>query len=250
MRRTAAPLCSPFAGLGLNEGDAASVEDWITQFLTAHGAVILYLGTFGLLVVCGLGVPLPEEATFLCAGYAAKSLNFNDTEMMLLGVAGVVGILCGDSIPFLMGKRYGLSLLKRPRFAKILTQKRIESVQKHFHYWGNWTVFGARFVAGLRMPTFFMAATMGVKYRTFLLLDMMGALISCPTSIWLAWRYGKQAKEFIAQSHVYIFTVLGLAVAYMVYHYISHKEKPEAAESVPVSPAPADPKPEKAPTTL
>lgn len=234
------------------------VEEWITQFLTAHGAIILYLGTFGLLVVCGLGVPLPEEATFLCAGFAAKTLNFTDTEMLLLGAVGVAGILVGDSFPFLMGKRYGLALLKRPRFAKVVTPKRIESVQKHFHTWGNWTVFGARFVAGLRMPTFFLAATMGVKYTTFLFLDMLGALISCPTSIWLAWRFGQQAKEFVAQSHVYIFTVLGLAVAYMIYHYVSHKEKPEeSAEmksevlpesppTLPPTPTPSETKPEPA----
>ena len=208
------------------------MEDWITQFLSAHGATILYLGTFGLLVLCGLGVPLPEEATFLCAGYAAQSLGCTPTELGILCFMGVIGILIGDSFPFLLGRKYGLSLLSRPRFAKVMTPERVEKVRTYFHSWGNWTVFGARFVAGLRMPTFFMAATMGVPYFTFLFLDLLGALISCPTSIWLAWRFGKQAKEFVAQSHVYIFSLLGLAVAYIIYHYWSHRGPPSGPDAV------------------
>ena len=89
------------------------------------------------------------------------------------------------------------------------------------------------------MPTFFVAATMGVPYFTFLFLDFLGAMISCPTSIYLAWRYGKQAKEFVAQSHVYIFGALGLAVAYIIYHYWSHKEKPPESGSPPENRPPA-----------
>ena len=161
-------------------------------------------------------------------------------QLAALCAFGVIGILVGDSFPFMLGKHYGMSLISRPRFARIMTPKRIDWVRGHFHSWGNWTVFGARFLAGVRMPTFFVAATMGVPYFTFLFLDFLGAMISCPTSIVLAWYFGKQAKEFIAQSHVYIFTALGLAVAYMIYHYWSHREK------APESNAPHDPQAKEA----
>ncbi|HYG78560.1 MAG TPA: DedA family protein, partial [Planctomycetota bacterium] len=172
------------------------MEEWLLSILSQHGEFILYFGTFGLLVICGLGVPIPEELTFLCAGFAASQIP--GSNIWLLCVMGVAGIMIGDSFPFLAGKYWGMSLLRRPRFAKIITPQRIEKVEDFFRRYGPWTVFGARFVAGLRMPTFFISATMGVKYWTFFVLDLLGALISCPTSIYIAYKYGPKAKEIVA----------------------------------------------------
>jgi len=202
------------------------VEDWLMGILTSHGQYVLYFGTFGLLVICGLGVPIPEELTFLCAGFAASQVK--DTNIAILCVMGVAGIMIGDSFPFLAGKYWGMSLLRKPKFARVITPERIEKVEDFFRRYGPWTVFGARFVAGLRMPAFFIAATMGVKYWTFFVLDLLGALISCPTSILLAYYFGPQAKEMVAQSHVYLFGLLGLGILYLVYHVVSHR-KPSTA---------------------
>lgn len=208
--------------------------EWLTQLLSDHGSVILYIGTFTVLILCGLGVPFPEEATFLAAGYACMKIG-GDASVELLCVIGVVGIMGGDSIPYWAGRKYGMSILTHRFFKKFLPPHRIEQVQKFFSTQGAKTVFIARFVAGLRMPTFFMAGTMGIKYRTFFLYDLAGALISCPTSIWLAWRFGTDAERMIKENHTYLFIALGLVAAYIVFHVVTHREKTPP----PVTPAPA-----------
>ena len=189
------------------------------------------------LILCGLGVPFPEEATFLAAGFACRKLGA-DASVELLCVIGVLGIMGGDSIPYWVGRKYGLSLLSHRRLAKLMPPHRIEQVRKFFASHGSKSVFVARFVAGLRMPTFFMAGSMHIKYRTFFLFDLAGALISCPISIYAAWRWGTDAVHWIHKSKVAVFIVIGLIVAYMIYHIISHREKPPVTDaSTPTAPA-------------
>jgi membrane protein DedA with SNARE-associated domain len=200
-----------------------AVMAWLQNFLSSHGPIILYTGTFLILVICGLGVPFPEEATFLVAGYACAKTAGASVE--LLCVIGVLGIMIGDSFPFWFGRKKGMSILKYKYIAKLLPPHRIEQVKKFFEKQGAKTVFVARFVAGLRMPTFFMAGTMGIKYRVFFFYDLLGALISCPTSIWLAWKFGEDAERLIKENHIYLFLFLGLIIGYIIFHVVTHREK-------------------------
>jgi membrane protein DedA with SNARE-associated domain len=209
------------------------LEAWLNDLFSAHGAEVLYALIVLILIVCGLGMPVPEEATFLAAGFAGHQLGAN---VWVLCICGVIGIMLGDSIPFYIGSRYGTSVIKMRFFAKFLSEKNRLRAQDFFHRHGSKTIFIARFIAGLRMPTFFMAGTMGVKYRTFFGWDLLGALISCPTSIWLAYKYGHVVKDWLARSHVYVFGFLGVIVLYMVYHVYSHREKKAPAEPATFTP--------------
>ena len=229
--------------------------EWIQDVLSQHGPMLLYFGVLIILVLCGIGLPAPEEATFLAAGFAAAKIHQGylkelgsiqedaaflaatldpallvperaDVNVWVLCIFGVVGIMLGDSIPFWLGKRYGMSLLNRPFFKRVgLTVERLEKTQEFFRRHGSKTVFVARFVAGLRMPTFFMAATMGVRYSVFVFWDLLGALISCPTSIWLAFWYGPQAEEMVKKSHNYLFGLIALIIAYGFFHWYTHRNK-------------------------
>ena len=42
---------------------------------------------------------------------------------------------------------------------------------RRFEAHGNWATFFCRFVAGIRIPGYFVAGTMGMTYRRFLLLE-------------------------------------------------------------------------------
>ena len=194
------------------------MADWLTQFLSDNGLAILYFGTFAILVICGLGLPIPEEATFLAAGYAASQVD--GAHLGYLGLAGVLGILAGDSIPFLVGKYYGKDFLRHRYLAKLLKPTLIARAQEFFREHGSKTVFCARFVAGLRMPTFFLSASMGVRYRTFLCWDTLGALISCPTSILVAYYFGGAAEDILKESKIYALAfIAGLVIAVLAVRY-------------------------------
>jgi membrane protein DedA with SNARE-associated domain len=207
------------------------VEQGLTDLFNGYGPHILYLLTFLVLVVCGLGLPIPEELIFLAAGFAGRSLNAN---VMVLCAFGVLGILTSDTIPFLVGRRYGMEFLTQRHFAGILSTKNLERAHNFFRKHGSKTVFFARFVAGLRMPTYFMAGSMGERYLNFILWDLLGALITCPISIVLAFFLGAAAKHWLKESKLVVFSLLGIILFWAVFaHWLRRRKKhPGLAPSV------------------
>ena len=204
------------------------------DLILSHG---LYPAVVLTLIVCGMGLPLSEELVFLAAGMYGRVHGAN---VWVLCASGIVGILLGDTIPYWAGRKYGVSVLKRRPFRWVLTEKGIDRTRGFFGRHGAKAVFCGRFVAGLRMPTFFMAGSMGVGYIRFLFWDMIGAAISCPTSIWLAYTFGQDAKEILEKYKPLMFAVIGLIVLYTVYHVWSHREKPEQAPKKELEPSNAE----------
>ena len=150
-----------------------------------------YVAMFAVLLLCGVGLPLPEEVTLLAAGLA---VGWEQADFWLASAVCVAGILAGDAVIFFMGRRFGSQILAARITKFVLPERRQKRVAKYFVSHGNKTVFFARFFAGLRIGVYFYAGQHGIRWSRFLLFDLMGALISGPTSIWV----GKFAASRIA----------------------------------------------------
>lgn len=157
---------------------ADSLEYLTTWFTRFH-----YLAPFTVLMLCGLGLPLPEEITLIGCGLLVAQDHVGFWE--ITGVCSAA-ILLGDSIPFWLGRRWGLAALKSKVVARVLHPERFAQLERKFTDNGNWAIFTCRFLPGLRIPGYFTAGTLGMSYTRFLLLDGLGVLVSVPTSIWVA----------------------------------------------------------------
>lgn len=136
-----------------------------------------YLAVFGLLLAAGAGVPIPEETTQLAAGALAHA------GYLLLVPAMVtcwLGIVAGDLTWFHLARRLGPAVLDRRPVRKVLTTARRARIEAHLARHAFWTVAVARHLSGLRFLVFALAATHGVRTRTFLLADALSALVSVP----------------------------------------------------------------------
>ena len=157
-----------------------------------------YLAPFVVLLLCGIGAPLPEEVTLIGAGIL---YHHGDVEFLKITAVCTAAILLGDSIPFWLGRRYGMRALRVPWVARVLHPERFARLQQRFAEHGNWATFACRFFAGVRIPGYFLAGTMGMRYTRFLLLDFIGALISVPTSIYLGKLFGDSMDTLKAKVH-------------------------------------------------
>ena len=127
-------------------------------------------------------------------------------------------ILIGDSIPYWLGRRYGMNALQVRWVARILHPERFQRLQERFEEHGNWATFACRFFAGIRIPGYFIAGTLKMSFVRFLVLDSLGVLISVPTSIyaamWVTRKFGEaQAKRTV---HEFMLWVAVAAVAFVV----------------------------------
>lgn len=172
-----------------------------------------YVVVFAFLILAGLGLPFPEEVIFLVAGFVVKKIDGN------LGImigASLLGILAGDSVTFFMGRKFGNRLLGIWPFNKLLTQKNVDRSKEFFRKHGSKAIFIAGCMAGVRAPTFFLSATMGFSYWRFLLWDGARAVVTCPISVYLGYKFGEKAEEHLGPYKHYLFIGIGAIIAVLI----------------------------------
>lgn len=161
----------------------------LLDFFTGYG----YFAVFTVLLVCGFGVPIPEDIT-LVAGGIISGLGYTNVHWMF--VVGMAGVLAGDGIMFTAGRVFGNRVLKFRPIARILTQERFEAVQEKFEKYGN-CVVRRPLPAGPAFPIFITAGmTRRVSYWRFLVMDGFAALISVPVWVYLGY-YGAANREWL-----------------------------------------------------
>ncbi|MCB1159556.1 MAG: DedA family protein [Leptospiraceae bacterium] len=168
------------------------ILDYLIAFFSNYG----YVAVFSVLILCGFGLPVPEDITLVSGGVIAGLGLANEHLMFVVGMAGV---LAGDLIVFSAGKFYGNEILKKEWVAKIMTRERYYKVQKSFEKYGKWVVFMGRFMPGLRMPIYLSAGISNrVSVPLFLVTDFLAAIISVPIWVYLGY-YGASKRDWLMQ---------------------------------------------------
>jgi membrane protein DedA with SNARE-associated domain len=154
-----------------------------------------YAGVFLALLLCGAGIPIPEDITLVAGGVIA-GLGYANVHTM----AGVTmaGVLIGDAGMFLLGHHFGVHLLQWRPIALLVPPRRYAKMQQKFERYGNRLMFFARFLPGMRTAVYITAgATHRVTFARFLLLDGLAALISVPFWVYLGY-FGANRREWLS----------------------------------------------------
>lgn len=153
--------------------------EFLIEFFSSYG----YWAVFLVLLACGFGLPIPEDIT-LVSGGVISGLGYTNVHLML--VVSMVGVLLGDSIMYWLGRIYGEKILQFPFIRSIMTPERFATVQERFEKNGNTLLFFARFMPGLRAPIYMVSGiTQRVSFTKFILIDFFAAIISVPIWVYL-----------------------------------------------------------------
>lgn len=151
----------------------------LIDFFSSYG----YWAVFFVLLICGFGVPIPEDIT-LVSGGVISGLGYTNVHWML--VVSMIGVLVGDSTMYWLGRIYGEKILKFPLIRKIATPERFNQVQERFEKQGWKLLFVARFLPGLRAVVYLVSGiTRKVSFTRFVLVDFIAAIISVPIWVYL-----------------------------------------------------------------
>lgn len=164
-------------------------------------------GPFLILVLCGLGLPIPEDIVLIAAGALAENDGHNWVQTSVIMYAGV---MLGDSTIFFAGRYFGAKLRSARWFQRMFSEKKQAKVEALFDRYHSMVLFVGRFLPGLRAPIFFTAGSTRVKYMKFFFFDGLAALISVPFFVWLGhWLWAKfsedlsQLEDVLARTHSY-----------------------------------------------
>lgn len=151
----------------------------LIEFFSSYG----YWAVFFVLLICGFGVPIPEDIT-LVSGGVISGLGYTNVHWML--VVSMIGVLVGDSTMYWLGRIYGEKILKFPLIRRIATPERFAQVQERFEKQGWKLLFVARFLPGLRAVVYLVSGiTRKVGFTRFVLVDFFAAIISVPIWVYL-----------------------------------------------------------------
>lgn len=200
---------------------------------------------FLILFLSGLGLPIPEEVTLIAAAWATVK---DWAQVYPMFITAILAILCGDLATYTVGRVFGYRLVRLPYFRRILSERRLRKVDQFFEHYGEWTVFIARFFAGIRFACYFIAGITRLKIYIFILMDLLAALLSVGLTFWFIRRYGQEIEKAIGRIHRVHHLVIIILVAavilfavYRIWKSRREREQESASDSVErlsIEPAP------------
>jgi membrane protein DedA with SNARE-associated domain len=186
-----------------------------------------YAVVFGVLVLCGFGLPLPEDVILVTGGvlaWLASPLDtpsvhgmVGDVGLRWMVAVGMAGILAGDSIIYWMGRRLGARIAEFRLLRRLVPPEKLQEVEKRLRRSGNIVVVIARYLPGLRAPTYFTVGHSRLPYWEFLLFDGLAAMVSAPLWVCLGFWFGDDIERAALEASRFgHYILLGVAVVLVV----------------------------------
>lgn len=185
-----------------------------------------YLTLFVLLVLGGMGLPFPEDATLLLSGFLVAQEVIKPLPAFLVVYSG---LLLTDFFLYLAGKKYGRKVVEHKTFHRILSPEKILKIEETFRKWGSLLIFFGRHILGLRAQLFVVAGVMRMAPAKFLLADAISALFTI--GLWGGAGYlgGNSLqvlrKDMTRIEHIGIIVLVLLFACWIVYVYFKGNKK-------------------------
>ena len=216
----------------------------LVDLVAGQSLNIGYGFVFVVLLLCGFGLPMPEDVVLVTGGVLAWlssdvdrvtfSAMIRDEGLLAMVAVGLAGILAGDSIIFLAGRRYGSRVADRAPLRRLITPDKLEQVERLIRKRGNVVVLFARFLPGLRAPTFFTVGHARMPYWEFVAFDGSAALVSAPVWVCLGFWFGDDlhaAARMAGQFGNWILAAVAIALLVVVVRWWRGRRREPPPES-------------------
>jgi membrane protein DedA with SNARE-associated domain len=194
-----------------------------------------YGALFGLLLSCGLGMPIPEDIPLIAAGILIRQGHMH---FWIAAPLAWLGIMGGDTILYFLGFNFGEKIVKLPIIGKHVTLDRLRKAEEMFRKYGVVMVMVGRLFMGVRGAMVVTAGTSRFKYITFLLADGFAAVVSGGLFMWLGYwvgAFGPEMREKADELRGYIYIGAAvLAVAITVFYIWKERRKKPEPEKVEI----------------
>jgi membrane protein DedA with SNARE-associated domain len=193
-----------------------------------------YGALFGLLISCGLGMPIPEDVPLIAAGILIARHRLYWIIAAPLAWLGIIG---GDCILYTIGYFYGEKIGNIPFIGKHVTLKRIQRAETLFRHYGIWMVAIGRLFMGIRGAMVVTAGTSKFKFVKFIIADGIAAIFSGGMFMVLGYyggKYGGDIGRRVRNFRYSMWTAAGfLAIVLTIYFFWRDRKRAEATIGAP-----------------
>ena len=194
----------------------------VWPFLQSLQGLPAYALMFGLLFGCGVGLPMNEDIVLLAASALTLKGVMDPVPLMVVAWFGLLG---GDALIFHWGHRFGTRLLRIPFFARMVSEKRLQTMQDTMRRYGPAYNFVVRFMPGVRTVLFLAAGSLKMPYRHLFLYDGLAALIELPLLVYGVRYVGGRWEEILAHIHHFQGVIVPAIVIFLLAVWLFRRNK-------------------------
>ncbi|MCX4764011.1 VTT domain-containing protein [Streptomyces sp. NBC_01275] len=145
--------------------------NYLLDTYSIWGLLLIVFAESGLLI----GFFLPGDSLLFTAGLLIAT---NQLDFPLWGAIALICVaaILGDQAGYMFGKKVGPSLFNRPD-SRLFKQENIVKAHEFFEKYGPKSLVLARFVPIVRTFTPIIAGVSGMKYRSFLVFNVVGGVL-------------------------------------------------------------------------
>ncbi|MBI5057420.1 MAG: DedA family protein [Nitrospirae bacterium] len=179
-----------------------------------------YAGLFTLLILGGIGLPFPEDATLILCGFLISQGVVKPVHAVIVVYAG---LLLADFFLYSVGKKYGRMIVTHKRFHRILPPERLSKFEEQFNKRGSLVILFGRHFFGLRAQLFITAGVMRMPPLKFLAADAFTSILTMALMIGAGYMGGNSLdvlkKDISRIEHIVIMLAIVLLVGYLFYRF-------------------------------
>ena len=208
--------------LALPRGESRLTEHLIGQ--------LGYLGIVLILILGGLGLPIPEEAPIILAAVLSKN---GQLQWPLALASCLAGVLLGDMVVYFLGFFYGEKVLSLPLTRRLLTRQREAQIKGYFHRHGYKILVSGRFVPGFRTAAYLTAGILKLPTLKLLVTDIVAASLTTFLMFGLGYAFAHQIQSGIREVQQWVTVIVAVGVAiWLLVRY----DKARRRSGLPVGP--------------
>ncbi len=176
-----------------------------------------YVGITLILILGGLGLPIPEEAPIMVAAILTRNGQMSAVPAL---ASCMTGVLLGDFVVYLLGYFYGEKVLSFPLTRRFLTRQREAQIKGYFHRHGFRILVSGRLVPGFRTAAYLTAGILKLPMLRLLLTDLIAATLSTSIMFGLGYLFANTIQKGIHEIQQWLALLLVVGVAgWLLYRY-------------------------------
>ncbi|CAL9532102.1 DedA family protein [Streptomyces griseomycini] len=203
--------------------------DYLIETFSLPGILLIVFAESGLFAF------LPGDSLLFTAGLFVAEGNYISQPLWLVCTLIVIAAVTGDQVGYTIGKFFGPRLFNRPN-SKLFKQENLEKAHEFMEKYGPKAIVLARFVPIVRTFAPIVAGAGRMKYRTFLVYNVVGG-IAWGTGVTVAGYWLGQIEFIKTNVEAILILIVFLSVVPIIVEYLRERgKKKRAAAEAPVAP--------------
>lgn len=193
--------------------------DYLISTFGLIGILVIVFAESGLLI----GFFLPGDSLLFTTGLLVAGHQYLTQPLWLVCLLVVVAAVLGDQTGYLFGRKAGPRLFTRPD-SRLFKQENVEKANTFFATYGPRSIVLARFVPVVRTFTPIVAGVSAMRYRTFVLFNIIGGTLWAMGVTVLGYFLG-QTDFVAAHIELILIAVVAVSVLPLAFEYLRARRR-------------------------